>query len=334
MPKTGFALAALLPIAEVVEVAQAAEAQGYDSFWLTEGAGGRDALAQLAYVAAHTQRIRLGTGVLTLFSRTATAIAQAATSMQELSNNRFILGLGTGHKASVERTQGLAFSKPATRMRDYIRIAHAAWREGHVTYKGGAVSIPDLRMTVKPIAAPIYIACLGGALAEIAGEMADGVVPLMASPQGIVALRESIAKGASRAHRPASAVDVGCFIVACASDDSAAADAEARRQVGRYASLPFYQRMLTISGFGEEIQHIQRAQALGEAAKVPDLVSDRMLDAITLRGDARRWHATLDRYRKAGVTHPMVYAAPLGKDQKASILKAVKMLTAKELGES
>lgn len=332
MPKTGFAISALAPIADVVEVARAAEAQGYESFWLTEGAGGRDAIAQLAFVAAHTTRIKLGTGVLTLFSRTSTAIAQAASCMQELSNGRFILGLGTGHKASVERTQGLPFARPVTRMRDYIRIARAAWRDGHVTYQGAAVSIPDFRMTSRPVPAPIYIACLGGKLAEVAGEMADGVVPLMASPQGIERLREAIAAGAARARRPVSAVDVGCFIVACASDDNAAADAEARRQVGRYASLPFYQRMLTISGFAEEIHRIQRAQALGEAAKIPDLVSSRMLDAITLRGDAARWRATLDRYRSSGVTNPIVYAAPVGKDQKSSLLKAVRMLSAKELG--
>ena len=101
--------------------AQAAEAQGYESFWLTEGAN-RDSISQLAYLAAKTSRIKLGTGIITIFSRTPVMVAQTAAGMMELSGGRFILGLGTGHKASVERVQGQVFSKPASRTRDYIRI--------------------------------------------------------------------------------------------------------------------------------------------------------------------------------------------------------------------
>ena len=266
MPKTGFAFPAMasLPIADVVEVAQAAEAQGYESFWLTEGAN-RDSISQLAYLAAKTSRIKLGTGIITIFSRTPVMVAQTAAGMMELSGGRFILGLGTGHKASVERVQGQVFSKPASRTRDYIRIIREALKGERVSYQGEVVSVSDFRFG-GPLPAgelPIYIACLGGPLARVSGEMADGVVPLMASPQGIEKLWEGIAEGAAQAGRDPSKVDVAGFIVACASDDHAQAEAEARRQIARYGSLPFYQRMMRIGGFEEEVEKIVQAQAAG-----------------------------------------------------------------------
>ena len=332
MPRTGFAFGTGISIAEIVEVAQAAEAQGYESFWLTEG-GGKDSISQLAFVAAKTRRIKLGTGILTIFSRTPAMIVQTAAGMDDLSSGRFILGLGTGHKAAVERSQGQAFSKPATRMADYVRIIKGALTEGRVSHQGKAVSVEELRLSVRPLPkeVPVYIATLGGPLAKVAGAVADGVVPLMASPQGIERLREEIATGAAQVGRDPAEVDVACFIVACASDDRRAAEAEARRQVARYGSLPFYQRMLRISGFEVEVERFVQAQAAGDGARVPDLVSDRMLESLTLVGDARQWKEGIGRFRAAGVTLPIVYAAAVGPDSKASLLQAVRNLSASDL---
>ncbi len=333
MAKTGFAVAFPLAIDEMVDVAKAAEARGYDSFWLTEASGGRDATVQLAHIGAQTTSIKLGTGILTLYCRTATATAQASASVAEISGGRFILGLGTGHKAGVEQTQGTPFSKPVTRMRDYIQIIRTAWDEGNVSYEGGAVSIPGMRMsTPAPGRLPIYVACLGGPLAELAGEMADGVLPLMASPEGIGELRQHIEAGAKKTGRDPSAIDVACFIIAAAGGDGAAVERTARANVSMYAGAPFYQKMLRLSGFEKEVETFVEAQEAGDARKIRDLVSDRMLEALTLTGEPSRWKATLDRFRAAGVTNPIVYAAPVGDDRKGSLVEAVNALTAADLG--
>ncbi|MCH8284176.1 MAG: LLM class flavin-dependent oxidoreductase, partial [Chloroflexi bacterium] len=227
MPRTGFAFPTGTAAAHVVEVARAAEAQGFESFWLTEG-GGKDSISQLAYVAAHTDRIKLGTGIITIFSRTPVMIAQTTVGLNELSGGRFILGLGSGHEASVERGQGQRYVKPSTRMADYIRIIKSLLRDGHVSYQGEAVSVEDFRLigAETPVEAPVYVATLGGPLARVAGALADGVLPLMAGPEGIRRLREHIAEGARAAGRDPAAVDVACFIIACASDDASAAEAE------------------------------------------------------------------------------------------------------------
>ncbi|MEE9284471.1 MAG: LLM class flavin-dependent oxidoreductase [Dehalococcoidia bacterium] len=332
MPRTGFAFPTGTAAAHIVETAKAAEAHGFESFWLTEG-GGKDSISQLAFVAAHTHRIKLGTGIVTIFSRTPVMLAQTAVGMSELSGGRFVLGLGAGHEASVQRSQGQRFTRPATRMEDYIRIIKTLLREGRTSYQGQEVSVEEFRLfgAQTPVEAPVYVATLGGPLARVAGALADGVLPLMASPQGIQRLREHIEEGARAAGRDPASVDIACFIIACASSDSAAAEAEARRQVARYGSLPFYQRMLRLSGFEAEVDRFVDAQASGDQARLPDLVTDRMLEALTLTGPASRWRETIDRFRAAGVTLPIVYAAPVGPDGNASLLQAARTLTPDDL---
>ena len=332
MPRTGFATPTGSAASTVAAVAQAAEAQGYDSFWLTEG-GGKDSISQLGCLAGLTNRIRLGTGIITTFARTPVLIAQTALGLDDLSDGRFILGLGTGHRASVETGQGQDFARPVARMADYIHIITTLLNDGHVSYQGKAVSVEGFRMAPsgRRPNVPIYIATLGGPTARLAGRVAQGVLPLMASPEGIERLREGIAQGAKEADRSPAEIDVACFIIACASTDLAAAEAEARRQVARYGSLPFYQKMLRHSGFGDEVDRFQEAQNAGNGDRLPDLVSDRLLEAVTLVGSADEWRTRLRRFRTAGVTHPVVYAASVGEDHEGSLLQAVRMLPKEEL---
>ena len=333
MARTGFAFPLSFHTSLVVEVAQAAEAQGYASFWLTEG-GGKDAISQLAYVAAHTERIGLATGIITIFSRTPALVAQTAHGMAQLSGGRFILGLGTGHKASVEDVQGLPFSKPISRMEDYVAILRGILREGRVQHEGKAVSVSNFEFRIgadEPLNdVPVYIATLGGPGAQLAGRVAEGVVPLLASPMGIGALREDIVNGARSAGRELSDIDIAPFIIAVAGSDSALVEKALRANVGRYARMPFYQKMLRVNGFGPEVTAIQEAQANGDDHRIPNLLSDQILEELTLSGPADRWRSTLQRYRAAGATQPIVYAAPAG-DPRESLLKAVRTLTSADL---
>ena len=331
MPKTGFAFPTGYSAQVAVEVAQASEAQGYESFWLTEG-GGKDSISQLAYIAGQTTSIKLGTAIITIFGRTPVLIAQTSMSLDELSGGRFILGLGTGHQASVENHQGQSFVSPGARMVDYINVIRTLLSNGRVVYQGKAVSVAEFRMAGGGgLHVPIYLATLGGPLARTAGRLGQGVLPLMANPAGIERLCGHIAEGAKQVGRDPSDVDVACMIIACASDDEAAAEAEARRQVARYGSLPFYQKMLRLGGFEQDVDRFVEAQNAGEAHRLPELVSDRMLEEVTLLGPVDRWRSTLAKFRAAGVTQPIIYAAAVGNDHRGSLLQAVLTLTAEDL---
>ena len=131
------------------------------------------------------------------------------------------------------------------------------------------------------------------------------------------------ARGAGRS---ASEVDVACFLIAAASHDASAAEAEVRRQIARYARLPFYQKMMRISGFEPEMEVIARAWAEGNGAAVPGLISDRMLDSLALIGDPEDWTDTVQRFVDAGVTLPIVYAAAVGEDVLGSLQDALSPL--------
>ncbi|MBI2936470.1 MAG: LLM class flavin-dependent oxidoreductase [Chloroflexi bacterium] len=330
MPRTGFAISTPMLIQDLVDVAKAAELHGYESFWLTEGTGNsKDAISQLSVLARETRAIKLATGIVHVWTRSAPIMAMTAASLDEISGGRFILGLGTGHRASVERIHGIPFTKPLARTRDYTVIIKRALAGELVDYQGESRPALGFRLSYLDVLkdhqpkVPVYIAALGPQMAEMAGEVADGIVPYLATPEHIRELVNDVRAGLRKAGRPSDAVDIACFIIACASPDQKAAFEEARRQLALYSRAPFYQNVLKRGGYAQEVEAIASAWASGDVAKATKAVPDRMVESLALVGTAAQWHQTLKRFRDAGVTLPIVYALPVGSNAKASILQAL-----------
>ena len=315
----GFALAAPLPVKDLVALAQAAEHKGYTSFWVTEG-GARDSISQLGALAVGTSRIKLGTGIVNIFSRTPSLMALTASTLAELSNGRFILGLGAGHKFAIEGYHGVPFARPVARMEDYIRIIKAGFRERRVSYTGKVFSVSNFQIAAPRQASdpPIYIATLADRMGRLAGQLADGVLPLLATPQGVTEVIANVQAGAEAVGRDSAQVDI-----ACVSSDLAAAEAEARRQISRYGTMPFYQNMLRRGGYGKESDALAQAWLARDSGKAAQVVSDAMLNDLALVGPPARWRQTLQKFRDAGVTHPVIYAAPVGEDSTGSLMEAL-----------
>src|SRR5437667_12042809 len=146
---------------EIVECVRLAEELGYESAWMTEGHAG-DQFAILGACAVATRRIGLGTGISSVFVRTAPTIAMAAATVDHLSGGRFILGLGTSHREQVEPEHGLPFARPTDRLRDTVEIVRALLRDGQVSHAGRVVRIErfDLWFTPFRRELPIYVAGL------------------------------------------------------------------------------------------------------------------------------------------------------------------------------
>src|SRR5215471_20499417 len=138
MGKIGIAVSGGPNPAEIVDLVVLAESLGYDSAWIAEGHGG-DQFAILAACAMQTSRIRLGTSISSVFVRTAPTIAMAASSIADLSAGRFILGLGSSHKAQVEPEHGMVYSKPLTRTRETVALVRRLIRAGHVSFRGETI---------------------------------------------------------------------------------------------------------------------------------------------------------------------------------------------------
>src|SRR3989440_8423073 len=167
---------------ESVARAKAAERLGFESVWTTQRPDARDAALVLAAYASHTQHVKLGTGVLPIYPRHPTAMAQMAASLDELSSGRFILGIGVSHKVTVEGMWGLKLEHPVEAMREYLSIVRAGLVEGAASVDGKHFSAHWTYSAPRRGNLPIMLSALSPHMLELAGEVADGVVLGMGGP--------------------------------------------------------------------------------------------------------------------------------------------------------
>ena len=191
---------------QAIERVRLAEALGYDSTYVTHIAG-RDSLTVLAAYAARTERIRLGTGVLPIYSRTPVATAQTAATIDEISGGRMIVGLGVSHRVTVEGWYGATIDKPVAEMREYAGAVRSIFRGEDPS--GGERWPTSFRFMGYDVRdeLPIYIAALSPKMLQLAGEIADGVLLWLCDPPYVrdVVIPE-VTKGRERAGRPSRAL--------------------------------------------------------------------------------------------------------------------------------
>ncbi len=291
-----------------VERVRLAEQLGYEAGYVTQIAG-RDALTVLAAYAGATERIRLGTGVVPIYTRTPATMAQTAATLDEYSGGRLNLGLGVSHRPVVEGWHGQTIDRPVPEMREYVGIVRAIlrgedaprdaekWRTG---FRLAMEHRPDLK---------ILVAALSPRMLRLAGEVADGVVLWLCTPDYIrdVVVPE-VAEGRRRAGKGLEAFDVVAAVPAAATDDRGAAYGAMHSDLIPYFGLPFYRAMLDRSGFAPELGAFDAAG--GELDGMREAITDRFLDALTAVGSEDEVQAGVQRYLNAGATSPCVGPIP------------------------
>jgi F420-dependent oxidoreductase-like protein len=283
-------------LAAGVDLARRAEALGYDSVWVTHGLG-RDSFLVLAAYGAATTRIGLGNGVVPIYPRHPVTMAQAALTLSELTGGRFRLGIGVSHRASMETMLGLQVVEPLAIMREYVAVLRGALGAG-AAFEGKHYRVHwSLALPTRPPASPIYLAALGPRMCELAGEIADGAILWLCTPQYVrdVAL-PAIERGRRRAGKTLDGFELVAAVPLAVTDDAAAARAAFRNELTRYAMLPFYRAMLEASGLGEGLRAFDRDGAIPES----------MAAALGAVGDPATARAYLQAYRQAGVTLPAI----------------------------
>ncbi|MBI4338269.1 MAG: LLM class flavin-dependent oxidoreductase [Chloroflexi bacterium] len=305
MDQLGVAAGSHYPLKALTAFAGAAERAGLHSCWLTEGMG-KDSFTQLTAMALGTQRTALGTGIVTIFSRSPLLIAMTAAGVDEASNGRLLLGLGSGHRGPISLSHGVPFSSPLERMRDYVTIIKALLRGETVTHQGKAYSVANARIGFPPVRrqVPVYVAALGPKMSEVAGEVADGVLFYLMTPAYLSGLVEHLHTGASRAGRRPNEVSIACYIMASLADSRG--EQTLRRSISRYATLPFYATMLRECGFAEQVERINRAFEARDMAAAGRAVSDGMLEGLTVTS-AAGWRQRVDSYRRVGAELPVLF---------------------------
>jgi alkanesulfonate monooxygenase SsuD/methylene tetrahydromethanopterin reductase-like flavin-dependent oxidoreductase (luciferase family) len=295
---------------QAIERVRRADTLGYDSVYVTHIAG-RDSLTVLMAYAAATKRIRLGTGVLPMYSRTPVATAQQAATIDEYSGGRMVLGIGVSHQVTVENWFGSRIEHPVAEMREYATALRAMF-EGRDVPEGKRFPTRFRFMGFKPRPAlPIYIAGLSPNMLRLAGEIADGVMLWLCNPEYIEAVVvPSVREGRERAGKTLDGFDVVAAVPAAVTDDRAAAYEVMRGDLLTYWGLPFYRAMIERSGFGEDIAAFDAAMDAGDIDKAKQAISDRFLEALTAIGSPDQVRAGIVRYRDAGATSPCVGPVP------------------------
>jgi probable F420-dependent oxidoreductase len=295
---------------QAIERVKRADELGYEAVYVTQIAG-RDALTVITAYALNTQRIRVGTGVMPIYTRTPVTMAQTAATIDELSGGRLNLGLGVSHRPVVEGWYGQTIDKPVAEMREYVGIVRAILRgedpppgeKWRTAFRlAGMDPRPDLR---------IYVAALSPAMLRAAGEIADGVVLWLCNPNYIrdVVVPE-VTTGRERGGKSLEGFDIVPAVPAAVVGDPSEAYAAMRRELLTYFSLPFYRAMIERSGFAEDVAAFDRAAASGDPDAMGGAVSDGFLDHLTAVGDEDAVRAGVKRYADAGATSPCIGPIP------------------------
>jgi alkanesulfonate monooxygenase SsuD/methylene tetrahydromethanopterin reductase-like flavin-dependent oxidoreductase (luciferase family) len=301
-----------------IERVRLAESLGYEAVYVTHIAG-RESLTVLTAYALATSRIRVGTGVVPIYTRTPATMAQTAATIDELSGGRLTLGLGVSHRVVIEGWHGQKMERPVAQMREYVAIVRAILR-GEDPPPGDTWQTGFRLVGLEPRPKlPIYVAGLSPPMLRLAGEVGDGVLLWLCGPSYIrdVVIPE-VNRGRESAGLSPEGFDVVPAIPAAISADRGRTFDAFRRELIPYFSLPFYRAMIERSGFGAEIEAYDRAA--GDIEAMGAAISDGFLEQLTAVGDASAVRAGVQRYRDAGATSPSV--GPMSHTDVAATLRA------------
>jgi F420-dependent oxidoreductase-like protein len=318
-------------LGDIVRVCRVAEDTGLESVWIPE-AWGRDAFLALAAIANATQHIKLATGIINVYSRSPAAIAMSASTLDELSNGRAILGIGSSGPIVIERWHGLHFEQPFTRLRESVTIIRQVFSGSPVSLQGKIFRVSDFRLAVYPPThkIPVYLAALGPKMLRLAGEVADGALLYLQPLPMIRDVITEIRKGTEHANRPPESVDVAAFLPTFVSEKTAEAKQIVARSIAYYIGGmgTYYHRKITESGFRAEADSIRTAWLRGDRAMATKEVSSELIDSVALAGSPDECRSRLEEFRKAGVNLPILSLSIEDKNMLQTSCDSIKILAA------
>ena len=300
--------------AELVPLALEAERLGFDSVWAAE-AWGTDAVTVLSFIAARTERIKVGSAIMQIPGRTPANTAMTAATLDLLSGGRFLLGLGTSGPQVVEGWHGQPWGKPLGKTREYVEVVRAALRRDLVEHAGEHYRIPydgpgatglgkPLKLMLRPLRAeiPIYLAAIGPKNVALAVEIADGWLPIFVVPE-----RFEQAFGASLAAMR-DGFEIAATVNVLVGDDVEALRDTLRPHVALYIGgmgakgKNFYNALVRRYGWEAEAERIQELYLAGQVREAIAAVPDELVDAVSLVGPKERIAERLEAWKETPVT--------------------------------
>jgi F420-dependent oxidoreductase-like protein len=310
-----------------IAIVREAEAAGYDSVWAAE-AYGSDSATVLAWIAAQTERIKIGSAIFQMPARSPAMVAMTAATLDQLSNGRMLLGIGSSGPQVAEGWHGQRFGKQLARTRDYVAIVRKALARERLEYKGETYELPlpdgpgkALKLTIAPVqdSIPIYIAAIGPKNTQLVGEIADGWLPLFFSPEHVSESRALLEEGAARSGRSLEHFDIAPSVQVCIDDDIDRARDVMRPFLALYVGgmgsrkQNFYNALVRRYGFEDAAQKVQDLYLEGKKDEAAAALPAELIDITTIAGPREHVKERLAVYREAGVgtlnVTPMAFEA-------------------------
>jgi probable F420-dependent oxidoreductase len=302
-----------VPLREHRALLEGAEAVGYDDFWSGE-TNGPDGFTPVALAAAWTERMRLGTGVVNVFTRGRPVLAQHAAALQDASGGRFCLGIGSSSNVIVERWNEFPFEKPLTRMRESVEVLR--------TILAGERGPGGFKLETPPEPQPpIYVAALRGRMLRLGGAIADGTFVNFLPLSSIEQVVGEIRAGEREAGRQQGSSDVVCRFF-CIPQPAEEAMGVARWMFAAYATVPVYEAFFRWLGWGEAIDPMVDAWRAGDRQRALEAAPEKLIHEIFIFGDPGEQKLRLGEYVENGITTPVL--TPIcPPDQLAGIIDAL-----------
>jgi F420-dependent oxidoreductase-like protein len=317
-----------------------AESLGYDSVWAAE-AYGSDTATVLAWLAAQTEKIRIGSAIFQIPGRTPAMTAMTAVTLDNLSDGRMIIGLGTSGPQVAEGWHGQRFAKPLERTREYVAIVRKALARERLEFKGNQYELPlpngpgkALKLMIPPVQEkiPIYLAAIGPKNTQLAGEIADGWIPTFFSPEHVDEARKLLEEGAARAEngkRIDDSFDIAPTVQVALDDDLEKARDAMRPVLALYVGgmgskkQNFYNQLVQRYGYEDAAREVQELYLDGRKDEAAAALPGELIDKVSLCGPRERIKERLELYRDAGVGTLMITPLAWTAEGRSEMMRAV-----------
>src|SRR4051812_42328938 len=298
-----------------LEIVREAERLGYDSVWTAE-AYGSDAATILGWIAGLTEKIKIGSAIFQIPGRSPAMTAMTAATLDQLSDGRMLLGIGSSGPQVSEGWHGVRFAHQLARTREYVQIVREALARERVEFHGEHYELPlpdgpgkALKLTIATVQEriPIYLAAIGPKNTALAGEIADGWIPTLLSPEFLPDLRASLEEGAAKANRSLDDFDIAPTVNVYVSDDIEKGRDVMRPFIALYVGgmgsrdKNFYNNLVQRYGFEDAARQVQDLYLEGRRDEAMAALPDELIDLVSLNGPADKVRDRLRVYREAGV---------------------------------
>ncbi len=313
--RIGYSLGPLLSMQQLLAFAKMADKkQNVDSLWVPES-WGRESFATLGAMSQVTERVRLGTSIINIYSRTPATVGMAATTLDMLSGNRTVIGLGSSTAAIVENWHGIKFEYPVERMREYVHCLRLIASGERVKFSGKFFKVNDFKLLHQPPRkrVPIMVAAVNKKMLSVASDVGDGVLlylrPIEELQKTVPTLKKKNKSNINNNNTlESNKFEIACsFVCAVSNKDPLKARQRAAKTLAFYIAVgKYYGKFLSENGFKNEVEQIifEYNKNGGDAAAM--VVPDKMLDSLAISGSSEECKKSIDKFRSTGITLPII----------------------------